>query len=202
MDNKGNTALGNGTIDRLSPAECELLYTLARMVPVGQAIVALNGEKNEAATWLSRGANEATGNKVHSVNMRDTKNKLGSWRWKAKVGLLWYNASCEYEDVRKTLLSWQGRLSPGAKIVLRGYEQPGVARVIKEYIGAYGNLIFVDSVGIIAVLEVGGCVHYWVIDCKELGICKYCGKKRNFRWLRGESSEIETQRRANGRKSK
>jgi hypothetical protein len=204
MGNEGNIVLGNGPIDSLSCAECELLSTLARGVPVGQAIVALNSGEDESAAWLAQGANEATGNNVYSVNMRDANYELVSqrWKWKEKVGLLWYNVSYEYEDVKKALLSWQGRLSPGAKVVLRGYDQPGVAKVIKEYLGTYGNLIFVDSVGTTAVLQVDGCVHYWVIDYNEFGICKYCGRKRNFKRLSRESSEIETKRRVNACKSK
>lgn len=187
MGNEGNNAPGKGIIDRLSLAECELLCTLARGVPVGQAIVALNSGEDEAVTWLARGANEATGNNVHSVNMREAVYEPMSWRWKEKVGLWWYNASCEYEDVRKALLSWQRHLSPEARVVLRGYDQPGVARVIKEYIGSYGDFVFVDSVGTVAVLAVDRCAHYWVIDCNEFGICKYCGRKRNFKMLRSES---------------
>jgi hypothetical protein len=183
MGNEGNIALGNGPIDSLSRAECELLSTLARGVPVGQAIVALNSGEGEVATWLARGANEATGNNVYSVNIDAAYGLVH--RWKEKVGLLWYNASYEYEDVKKALLSWQGYLSPEAKVVLRGYDQPGVVKVIKEYLGAYGNFIFVDSVGTTAVLQVDGCVHYWVIGHNEFGICKYCGRKRNFKRLSG-----------------
>jgi len=181
MGNEGNIALGNGPIDSLCHAECELLCTLARGVPVGQTIVALNSGEDEATTWLARGANEATGNNVHNVNMREAVHEPMSWRRKEKVGLLWYNASCEYEDVKKAFLSWQTYLSREARVILRGHEQPGIARVIKEYIGSYGNLVFVDSVGTIAVLAVDRCVHYWVIDCNQFGICKYCGRKRNFK---------------------
>ena len=201
MGNEGNIALGNGPIDSLSCAECELLSTLARGVPVGQVIVSLSSGENETVTWLARGANEATGNKVYGVSI-DADYEPVIRRWKEKVGLLWYNASCQYEDIKKALLSWQGHLSPEAKVVLRGYDQPGVARVIKEYLGTYGNFIFVDSVDTTAVLQVDGCAHYWVIDYNEFGICKYCGRKRNFKRLSRESSEIETKRRVNACKSK
>jgi hypothetical protein len=202
MGSERNTALGNSTVSRVSRSECELLYTLARGVPVGQVIVSLSSGEDEAATWLARGTNGATGRKVHSVNTRDANYEPMSWRWKEQIGLLWYAASCEYEDVGKALLSWQRRLSPEAKVVLRGYDQPGVARVIREYIGSYGNFVFVDSVGATAVLAIDRCVHYWVIDYNEFGICKYCGRKRDFKRLRSWSSEIETKKRVNGRKNK
>lgn len=202
MGNEDNTKLGDGAVGRLSLGECELLCTLARSVPAGQAIVALSSGEDEAATWLAQGANEATGNNVHNVNMCDADYEEKSRRWKEKVGLWWYNASCEYEDVRKALLSWQRHLSPEARIVLRGYDQPGVARVIKEYIGSYGNFILVDSVGTVAVLAVDRCVHYWVIDCKDFGICRYCGKKRDFKRMRNRSSQMETKRRIKHRKNR
>ena len=202
MGNEGNNALSKDIHERLSLAECELLRTLARGVPVGQVIVSLSDGEDEAATWLARGANEVTGGKVHSLNMRDGDYEEKSRRCKEKVGLWWYNASCEYEDVRKALLSWQRYLSVESRVVLQGYHRPGVARVIREYIGSYGNFVFVDSVGTVAVLAVDRCVHYWVIDCNEFGICRYCGRKRNFKRLRSESSEIETKRRVNHHKSR
>ena len=201
MGNEGNIAFGNDPIDSLSRTECELLSTLARRVPMGQAIVALNSGEDEVATWLARGANEATDNKVHIVNI-DADYEPAIRRWKEKVGLLWYNASCQYEDIKKALLSWQGHLSPEARVVLHGYDRPGVARVVKEYLGSYGNFVFVDSVDSTVVLAVDRCVHYWVIDYNEFGVCKYCSRKRNFKRLSRESSEIETKRRVNACKTK
>jgi hypothetical protein len=122
----------NSIVGRVSGSEGELLYKLARSVSAGQVIVALNSSEDEAAVWLARGANEATGNNVYSVNMRDAGYETMSRRCKEKVGLLWYNASCEYDDVRKALLSWQGHLSAEARVVLQGYQRPGVARVISD----------------------------------------------------------------------
>ena len=26
-----------------------------------------------------------------------------------------------------------------------------------------------------------GCIHYWLIDSEDVGICKYCGATKNFR---------------------
>lgn len=202
MGNEGNNAPGEGVIDRLSLAECEMLSTLARGVPAGQVIVALSSGEDEAATWLYRGADEATGGKVHSLNMRDGDYEPTSLRCKEKVGLWWYNASCEYEDVKEALLSWQGHLSPEARVVLCGDDQPGIARVIRECIGSYGNFVMVDSVGTVAVFAVDRCVHYWVLDYKEFGICKYCGRKRDFKRMRNESSRMENKRRVTDRKRK
>ncbi len=202
MGNEDNNApLGKNIHERLSLAECELLCTLARGVPVGQAIVSLSGGEDEVATWLARGANEVTDGKVHSLNMRDVDCEEKSRRCKEKIGLWWYNASCEYEDVRKAFLCWQRHLSPEGWVILRGHDQPGVARVIKEFTGSYGNFVLVDSVGTVAVLAVDRCVHYWVIDCNEFGICRYCGRKRNFKRM-NEPSQMETKKRVNHHKSK
>ena len=68
MGSERNTVFGNSIVGRVSGSEDELLYKLARGVPAGQVIVALNSSEDEAAAWLARGANEATGNNVHSVN--------------------------------------------------------------------------------------------------------------------------------------
>ncbi|RJQ41536.1 MAG: hypothetical protein C4555_00035 [Dehalococcoidia bacterium] len=199
MGDEGNDAPGKGVIDRLSLAECEMLSTLASGVPAGQVIVALSRGEDEAATWLYQGANEANGGKVQRLNIRDGDYEPTSLRCKEKVGLWWYNASWEYEEVRKALLSWQGHFSPEARVVLCGYDQPGVARVIRECIGSYGNFLMVDSVGNLAVFAVDRCVHYWVIDYKEFGICKYCGRKRDFKRMRNEASRTGTKRRVTDR---
>jgi hypothetical protein len=201
MGNEGNNMLGEGIIDRLSLAESELLCTLATGVPVGEVIVDLSSDEDEAATWLARGGNEAKGNNVHSVNMPNANYESMIRGWKGKVGLWWYDASCEYEDVRKALLFGQRQLSPEGRVVLRGSDQPGIAKVIKECVGNHGNFVLVDSVGTIAVLAVDRCVHYWVIDCYEFGICKYCGRKRNFKRQTTESRAIGTKKRVNVRKS-
>jgi len=190
MGSENNSVFGNSTVGTVSGSEGELLYTLAKGVPVGQVIVALSSSEDEAAAWLTRGANEATGNNVYSVNIRDADVcKTTSRRWKEKVGLLWYNASCEYEDVRKDLLSWQRHLSAEAMVVLQGYQQLGVAKVIREYTGSYGDFVFIDSVGTIAVLAIDRCVHFWVIDCNQFGICKYCDRKRDFKRMSSRSSQ-------------
>ena len=202
MGSERDTVFGNSIAGTVSGSEGELLFKLARGVPVGQVIVALNSSEDEAAAWLARGANEAIGNNVHSINIRDADYETMSRRCKEKVGLLWYDASCEYDDVREALLSWRRHLSAGARVVLHGYQRPGVARVIREFSGSYGNFVFIDSVGTIAVLAVDRCVHYWVIDCNEFGICRYCGRKRNFKRMSSESSQTETRKRVNGRKSR
>lgn len=44
------------------------------------------------------------------------------------------------------------------------------------------------------------CVHYWVLDNRDVGRCRYCGAVKDFRALLGEQNEELRQRR--GRKAK
>lgn len=46
------------------------------------------------------------------------------------------------------------------------------------------------------------CTHYWIINPEEIGICKLCGRKRNFERLRRVALETENKRRQVGRKGK
>ena len=104
-------------------------------------------------------------------------------RWKQKVGLLWINTSHEYEDVKKVILSWQRHLYPNAIVAVHGCNQPGPSKVVKECLGDIGYFTFEQSVDAAMVVRVDKCIHYWIIDSLEIGICKYCGRKRIFRKL-------------------
>jgi len=123
-------------------------------------------------------------------------------RWKEKIGLLWINASHEYEDVKRVLLSWQRHLLPNARVAIHGCDNSGPVRVIKEHLGELGDFTFEQSVESIIVVTVDKCIHYWIIDSDEIGICKYCGRKINFKRLSRETTETETRRRQAGRKGK
>jgi len=123
-------------------------------------------------------------------------------RWKDKIGLLWINSSQEYEDVKWVLLSWQRYLLPNARVAIHGCDNSGPARVIKEHLGELGDFTFEQSVESIVVITIDKCIHYWIINSDEIGICKYCGRKRNFKRLGREATETETRRREAGRKGK
>ncbi len=123
-------------------------------------------------------------------------------RWKEKIGLLWINTSHEYEDVKKVILSWQRHLSPNAIVAVHGCNQPGPSQAVKECLGNLGYFTFEQSVDTTMVVTVDKCIHYWIINSLEIGICKYCGRKRNFRRLSREATETETKRREAGKKGK
>jgi len=123
-------------------------------------------------------------------------------RWKEKIALLWINASHEYEDAKRVLVSWERYLSPNARVAIHGCDHSGPARVIKEHLGNLGDFTFEQSVDTTLVLTIDKCIHHWIIDSNEIGICKLCGRKRNFERLRRVALETENKRRQVGRKKK
>jgi len=136
------------------------------------------------------------------VNSSYTDSEEAPRRWKEKVGLLCINTSREYEDVKKVFLDWERRLSPNARVVVHSCDQPGPARVIKEYLGNLGDFTFEQSVGATTVVAVDKCGHHWIIDSNEIGICKYCGRTRNFKRMGREATGTPNKRRQVGRKKK
>ena len=135
------------------------------------------------------------------VSLHETSEEAAR-RWKEKIGLLWINTSHEYEDVKKVILLWQRHLSPNAMVAVHGCNQPGPSQVVKECLGDRGYFTFEQSVDTTMVIMVDKCIHYWIIDSHEIGICRYCGRKRNFRSLRTEDTKTETKRRQAGKKGK
>jgi len=135
------------------------------------------------------------------VSLHETSEEAAR-RWKEKIGLLWINTSHEYEDVKKVVLSWQRYLYPNAIVAVHGCDQPGPSQVVKECLGNLGYFTLVQSVDTTMVVAVDKCIHYWIIDSHEIGICKYCGRKRNFGRLSREATETETKKRQAGKKGK
>lgn len=113
-----------------------------------------------------------------------------SRRCKEKVGLLWINASYTYEDLKRILLAWQSKLAANAKIAFHGCHLPAPARLIKEYLGDQGDFQLSDSVSLTSVMRLDQCTHYWIIDSRDVGACKYCGRKRNFKRIRNGAQHI------------
>lgn len=123
-------------------------------------------------------------------------------RWKEKIGLLWFNISREYEDIKKVILSWQRHLYPNAIVAVHGCNQPEPSQAVKECLGDIGYFTFKQSVDTAMVVTFDKCIHCWKIDSLEIGICKYCGRKRNFKRLGREATETEAKRRHAGLKRK
>ncbi len=104
-------------------------------------------------------------------------------RWREGIGLLWIDATHEYEDVKRDFLSWEPYLLPGARVAFHDCDQVGPAQVVKEYINHSNDFTIVQQVATTIVAEKSKCIHYWVIDSNNIGVCKYCGLKRDFRKL-------------------
>ncbi|MFC2032355.1 class I SAM-dependent methyltransferase [Chloroflexota bacterium] len=135
------------------------------------------------------------------VALHETSEEAAS-RWKEKIGLLWINTSREYEDVKKVILSWQRHLYPNAIVAVLGCNQPEPSQAVKECLGDLGYFTFEQSVDTTMVVTVDNCIHYWIIDSHEVGICKYCDRKRNFKRLSREATETETQKSKRAKKGK
>ena len=116
-----------------------------------------------------------------------TNSDKATRRWREGVGLLWIDASHEYEDVKHDFLSWKQHLLPGAIIALHDCDKPGPAQVIEEYLNHSGDFTTIQSVDTITVAAKDKCTHYWILDSKDIGACKYRGKKRDFRELLRQS---------------
>jgi len=219
----------SGIDDRISDAEGELLYNLAKNVPEGQVIVEIGKGNGESTVWLAKGSVDGKMNKIYNIkpclgesqdieSNRDEGNsdfvtgleKAGAYsvvdgsykdsedtsrKWKDKVGLLCIDTLDEYADMKEALRSWECHLSTNARVVLHGCEKPGPARIIKEYLGSLGDFIYEQRVGALMVMMVDECIHHWVIDANEIGVCRSCGRTRNFKRIRREADTAGIRRR-------
>ena len=52
-----------------------------------------------------------------------------------------------------------------------------------EHIKHSTDFAVVQSVDRIVVMEKNKCRHYWSVDSTDIGVCKYCGKKTDFKKL-------------------
>ena len=116
--------------------------------------------------------------------------------WRKKIGLLWFNAPYKYEDVEHTLLLWKRHLFPGAKIALHACDQPGLARLVEEYLKNLGDFTIIESINTVIVAETDNCIHYWIIDSSDIGVCKHCKKERDFKRLLRRSPEVKREEKA------
>jgi predicted O-methyltransferase YrrM len=207
--------------DGISGSVCELLYGLARDVSGGQAIVEVGRGKGKSTVWLVRGSEAGNKNKVFSFALQDytsapvnTDSVIGSAetgihdilvlqhpasedtvrKWKEKIGLLWVNASGEAENLKSVLQSWERHLSPDARVVVSNCDKPGHRRVIEECLGNLADFTYERSVDNAMVLMVDQCKHYWIINSDEVGVCKYCSRKRNFKRIMREATEAQNKK--------
>lgn len=202
--------------DGLSGAVCELLSGLAREVPEGQDIVEIGRGEGESTRWLVRGSEAGNKNRVFSfaaqnedtdltidlggaesqgiLVLRPAADEEVARRWKSKLGLLWINIHGEYEDLKSIFRCWGCHLSLDGRVAVIGCDQRGFARAIKEHLGNLGDFTHERSVDTTMVLRIDQCTHYWLIDMDQQGICRYCGRTRNFRRLMREAAETRAKK--------
>jgi hypothetical protein len=199
----------------LSKDEEQLLLKLAKNITKGQSCVCAG--KGESIIWLTRGIKKGRGVKIYIINPLENYNianssydaltpeelanssidkfessEQASRKCREKVGLLCISTPNSPEDLRKTINAWQPKLALDAKVAVHGCDLPIPARIIKEYLGEQGDFTLLESVSRTAVLSVDKCIHHWMIDSHEIGICKYCGRKRNFKRIRSGLQGVES----------
>jgi hypothetical protein len=195
---------------RLSIAECTLLREMAGNISPQHVVVELANNIYESTEALSRGAQQVGArvfnlalfgrsdsitrfdNTEFNSGINESENTIDvtilsgsaydlSRRWQEIVALLVVTGYQEYEKVREAIICWQEYLSPEAFIVVHNCHEPGPAQAIKEFHTDVGNFLIQNIIYNMTVLEIDKCRHYWVINSSEIGICRCCGRQRNFK---------------------
>lgn len=204
----------------LSIRERELLSELVKNISSECVIVVIGENTSELSDTLVSGA-EIDGVKIYSFalsgrsySIRQTDNIILhggiheaknnnvviiltenaydlTRRWKETVGLLVIIGYQLHEEVREAVVFWQGYLSPEAIIVVQNRFEPGPAKAINEFAADGGNLLVWRSVDNLTAMLVDKCQHYWAINSKDIGICRSCGRIRNFKRLQKEATETK-----------
>ncbi|MDD5501432.1 MAG: hypothetical protein PHH57_07125 [Candidatus Omnitrophica bacterium] len=122
-----------------------------------------------------------------------------SRRWRETIGLLIVIGYQNSEEIREAVVCWQGYLSADITVVIHNCHEPGPAKAIKEFLTDGGNFILYREVGNMTALVMDRCQHHWTINSSEIGICHNCGRKRNFRRLNREATNLGIRKRTSHR---
>ncbi len=122
-------------------------------------------------------------------------------RWKEEIGLLCINVLCDYEDMKEIFVSWKRHLSLKAGVIIFNCDSPGSAQVIKDQLGNMGDFVFEKRAGSLTLIRSDKCIHHWMLDSSDVGICRYCNRERNFRKMMRESTAAEARRRRRSTKT-
>lgn len=82
-----------------------------------------------------------------------TTSEKAARTWQGQVGLLWIDASHEYEDVRRDFDYWNPHLVPGGVVALHDCDKPGPGRVSQECLNPAGGFQRIESVDSIIVAK-------------------------------------------------
>jgi hypothetical protein len=132
---------------------------------------------------------EITGlSNIQNYSLDNTEHIQRKWKSEDKIGLLLINNIFDYHNIAFLLSTWKDFLSDDAKVAIFGSDKPGPAKAVKEAVSDGGNFKLHKKLEKLAVIVSDDCVHHWMIDSSEMGVCKFCGRKRNFRKLMRISS--------------
>jgi len=118
----------------------------------------------------------------------DTEHIQRKWKNEDKIGLLLIHDVFDYYYLAPLLATWKDYLSADAKVVVFGSDKPGPAKALKEAVSDGGNFKMHKKLSKTAIISIDDCVHHWLINSNEVGQCRFCGRKRNFRKLMKRSS--------------
>jgi hypothetical protein len=208
----------------LSINERELLGRLAERVPPESVIVEISDDTSEITGTLAGGAdnggirvfhlplhgNDYRARKTDSIKLQrgisKTEKTNGvtilhegayglSRHWKATIGLLVVAGYHRYEETREAVVCWQGHLSPDVAVVIHNCHESGPARTVEELVNHCGNFVVSQAIGDLTVLVEDKCQHHWVINSNEVGACRTCERKRDFRRLDRETISLRIMKR-------
>jgi hypothetical protein len=116
-------------------------------------------------------------------------------RWKEKIGLLCLNVCRTYDDMYEIITGWERHLSSKASVIIFNCNTTDAAKIIKNKTGNTGKYVIEKMEGELALIRSDKCVHHWLLDSSDYGICKHCNRTRNFRKMLKESRSFDTRRR-------
>jgi hypothetical protein len=114
-----------------------------------------------------------------------------SRRCTEKIGLLLISNSHFYDDIKRILQAWLPKLAQDAKVAFFRCDLLALALVLEEYLGDLGDFTFFKSIGVITIVDIDKCVHFWLIDSQDFGTCKVCRRRRNFKRIRNGFQWVE-----------
>jgi hypothetical protein len=116
-------------------------------------------------------------------------------RWKYKIALICLNVFHRYDDMHEILNGWERHLAPKAGVIIFNCSTLESSQILKDKPGNTGTFVIEQRAGSLALIRLDKCIHHWMLDSSDYGICRYCNRTRNFRKMLKESRSYETRRR-------
>lgn len=101
-------------------------------------------------------------------------------RRRLMVGLLWLDAFQDYDSSKIAFAAWRPRLMPGAVVAVNDSDQPEPSRFIDECLVQSSEFSIIRTIDTTVLAQYDTCVHHWVLDTADTGVCRKCGRTRSF----------------------